>query len=880
MPVATGTRVGPYEIVGWLGAGGMGEVYRARDPRLGREVAIKLIPDTFAKDANRLHRFEQEARAAGQLNHPNILTVYDVGTHEGAPYVVSELLEGESLRSQLRAAPTSRRKAIDYARQIADGLAAAHDKGIVHRDLKPDNIFVTSEGRLKILDFGLAKLTQSADDVARHSRPLTETGAETVLGTAGYMSPEQVRGETVDHRSDIFSFGAVVYEMVTGHPAFTRGTAAETIAAILKEDPPEPSSATLPTALVRIMTRCLEKAREARFQSAHDLAFDLASLIRDTDAVPARTTPKGRRVGATVAALALAVAALLLAWSAWQRRARIAAPSFTRVVRLTHTSATEYGPAISRDGTWVAYLSDARGPIDIWVKFVAGGEASNLTAAAGLDVYGARNAQLDISPNGTAIAARVRAESGVDTWLIPAPLPGPPRKFIEAAAGLRWSPDGRRVAYFRTGQYAGEPLLVADADGTNPVEIVPARGGVHLHRPAWSHDGRYLYFVRTATRFDQEPAGIFRVPATGGAIEPVIPTSRRALDPLPMPDGAGLIYAANPTTADLNLWWRPLEAPSGAVRLTTGVGEYAEPRMAADGRRMVATLLDVRQWLVRFPVGDGKDTPIAGLKTLTAGVMLTRGDTGDVDPALAPQGPNRLVFSSTRGGIRHLWTALPNGSDPRPLTSGTALDERPAVSPDGRRVAFISDRGGERGIWLIGIEGGTPQFLGPATDLIDMLTWSPDGRQIAYAVAGGELPELRVMSIADKRPRKLQTPGAASAPAWSPTGDVIAYLEQLRPNFQRVAFVNSRGQPLHTDLPTSPNLGVAALAWAPDGRRLASASVQGCWIVELDAAQPFRKVAELPGSQRFHGAAWTRDGSSVIGAIEETRGDLVLFERE
>ena len=242
-PVATGTRVGPYEIVGWLGAGGMGEVYRARDPRLGREVAIKLIPETFAKDANRLHRFEQEARAAGQLNHPNILTVYDVGTHEGAPYIVSELLEGESLRSRLREAPLAPRKAIDYARQIAEGLAAAHDKGIVHRDLKPDNLFVTSEGRLKILDFGLAKLTQPADDAARHTGALTETGPGTVMGTAGYMSPEQVRGETVDHRSDIFSFGAVLYEMLTGRPAFTRETAADTMAAILKEDPPEPSSA-------------------------------------------------------------------------------------------------------------------------------------------------------------------------------------------------------------------------------------------------------------------------------------------------------------------------------------------------------------------------------------------------------------------------------------------------------------------------------------------------------------------------------------------------------------------------------------------------------------------------------------------------------------
>ena len=239
--------------------------------------------------------------------------------------------------------------------------------------------------------------------------------------------------------------------------------------------------------------------------------------------------------------------------------------------------------------------------------------------------------------------------------------------------------------------------------------------------------------------------------------------------------------------------------------------------------------------------------------------MLTRGDTGDLDPAVAPRGPNRLIFTSTRGGSRHLWTALPDGSDPRPLTSGMSLDERPAVSPDGRLVAFISDRGGKPGIWLIGIEGGTPQFLAPATDVIDMLTWSPDGRQIAYAVAGGYLPELRVMSLVDRRSRKLQTPAAASAPAWSPTRDVIAYLQPLRPGFTRVGFVDSRGQPLHTNLPPGPTVGIrTSLVWAPDGRRLASTSIDGLWIIEPDARQPFRKLAEqLPGSQRPHGVAWT-----------------------
>jgi serine/threonine protein kinase len=294
MPIERGTRIGPYEIDGWLGAGGMGEVYRARDPRLGRDVAIKLVLPAFATDAARLRRFEQEARAAGQLNHPGILSVYDVGMHQGAPYVVSELLEGETLRSAMRTGLPARR-ALDFARQIAEALAAAHDKGIVHRDLKPDNLFVSRDGRIKILDFGLAKLTQPLElDPTRAADP-TDTQAGVVLGTAGYMSPEQARGEPADHRSDIFSVGAVLYEMAAGRPAFTRGSAAETIAAILKEDPPTPFSPDTSPALERVVLRCLEKHPEARFQSARDLAFTLRELA---DSTSSGTSPRAAAGGA------------------------------------------------------------------------------------------------------------------------------------------------------------------------------------------------------------------------------------------------------------------------------------------------------------------------------------------------------------------------------------------------------------------------------------------------------------------------------------------------------------------------------------------------------------------------------------------------------
>ena len=304
MALTSGSKLGPYEIVALLGAGGMGEVYRARDSRLKREVAIKVLPQALSLDADRLRRFEQEALATAALNHPNILAVFDIGTSEGSPYVVSELLEGETLRERVRTGPIAVRKALDYALQIAHGLAAAHEKGIIHRDLKPENLFVTKDGRVKILDFGLAKLTQ-AESGSHTSLPTATHGTEAgmVLGTAGYMSPEQVRGKAVDPRSDIFSFGAILYEMLSGKRAFHGDTPADTMSAILKEDPPElnETNRTVSPALERIVQHCLEKNPEARFHSASDIAFDLEHLSGISGST-ARIAPIEDRAAATRAA--------------------------------------------------------------------------------------------------------------------------------------------------------------------------------------------------------------------------------------------------------------------------------------------------------------------------------------------------------------------------------------------------------------------------------------------------------------------------------------------------------------------------------------------------------------------------------------------------
>ena len=392
MPIPTGTRIGPYEIVGWLGAGGMGEVYRARDPRLGREVAIKLIPETFATDASRVHRFEQEARAAGQLNHPNILAVYDVGIHAGAPYIVSELLEGESLRSRLR----RRRAAVAQSRRLR-----APDRGGARRRARQGHRPPRREARQPVhhqrrADQDPRLRHRQADAAERRRGPAhrlpTETAAGMVVGTAGYMSPEQVRGEAVDARSDIFSFGTVLYEMLTGRPAFARETAAETMAAILKEDPPEPLPATVPPALARIVSRCLEKTREARFQSARDLAFGSRSLS-ETSADRGPASPSWRRgAGVRRRWRRRRRAEPLdgrreLADSGQQRRRRLMIPlANATFTRFTNWEGTEEGAEISPDGKFVAFLADRDGEFDLWLSQVGTGRLSQ--SHAGLPAAG------------------------------------------------------------------------------------------------------------------------------------------------------------------------------------------------------------------------------------------------------------------------------------------------------------------------------------------------------------------------------------------------------------------------------------------------------------------------------------------------------------
>ena len=374
MALATGTKLGHYEIVSPLGAGGMGEVYRAHDPQLGRDVAIKVLPASFSLDPDRLRRFDQEARAAATLNHPNILVVYQFGNYEGSPYLVSELLEGSTLRDQLMRGPLPVRKALDFAMQTARGLAAAHEKGIVHRDLKPENLFLTKDGRIKILDFGLAKLIEAPQSSGPGVPTLTEgTDPGVVLGTVGYMSPEQVRGQTADGRADLFALGAILYEILTGKRAFHKPTSAETISAILNEEPAPISQVVpaIPPALQKVIQRCLEKSPEQRFHSASDLAFALEALS-DSGSAPSGAFEQvtSRKRWPWIAAAACAIVVLVAA-AAWLARPS-AIPVVESVVQLTNDPNAKSG-SMETDGARIYFTLGASGSRKLAQVSVGGG---------------------------------------------------------------------------------------------------------------------------------------------------------------------------------------------------------------------------------------------------------------------------------------------------------------------------------------------------------------------------------------------------------------------------------------------------------------------------------------------------------------------------
>src|SRR5215469_13620131 len=488
MSLTAGTILGQYEIRSPLGAGGMGEVYRAHDTRLDRDVAIKVLPEYLTSDPERLRRFEQEARATAALNHPNILAVHQMATEGGVSYLVEELLDGETLRERLRRGPIPLRKAIDHSVQIAHGLAAAHDRGVVHRDLKPENLFVTKEGRVKILDFGLARLGPSKEASGEEATVTQRTDPGVVLGTAAYMSPEQVRGKTVDHRADIFAFGTILYEMVTGKQPFRKSTSAETMTAILNEEPPSISQIT-PTAspgMQRVVHRCLEKDPEQRFHSSHDLAFALEALSDSTTTTPSGSHAQqgkgwSRRritiVGTTVLVLIVASALAYL----WLRREPV--PKVSNYVQLTNDGQPKY--LVGTDGPRLYLGLGNYNSRSVGVIPISGGEPTKISAPS------AKMFAVDLSADGSQVLVVDQQDiTRGPLWSLPV-LGGLPRRLGEIEGqDAKWSSDGKMLAYSNGGD-----LFVARADGTEPRKLVAMQSPTSIDSISWWPDDTRLRFA-------------------------------------------------------------------------------------------------------------------------------------------------------------------------------------------------------------------------------------------------------------------------------------------------------------------------------------------------------------------------------------------------
>src|SRR5687767_9441955 len=576
-----GTKFGRYEIIAPLGAGGMGEVYRARDPQLDRSVCLKVLTAAGSEDLERQRRFEQEARAASQLNHPNVLSVFDVGIENGRLYIISELLEGETLRDRLKGGRLALRRCVDFGIQIGRGLTAAHHRGIAHRDLKPENIFVTRDGVVKILDFGLAKFLNDSRRTALDGATLTvETQAGVVMGTVGYMSPEQARGMAADHRSDIFSFGAILYEMVSGQRAFHGATAADTISAILNLEPAAlaHSVAEAPPLLDRIVTHCLEKDPHERFQSMGDVVFDLESLT--TVSGPVAAPPAPRRPWARIAftGLVLAILGVALYQLLTSGSSRVKPRLPVAFQRLTDREGIEEMPALSPDGRAVALVAGIDGIPQIMVQLLQGGAPLQIT----------RDALPHSSPrwapdSASLIYFSASREPGISgaIWEVPA-LGGTPRLLTQAIAPGDISHDGKWLAFIRSGEGKAE-LVIARRDGSDPRVAAALTAGLDYLSLRWSPDDRWLAY-QAGSVFSND---IHVVSRDGGEPRAITSTRRAVAGVDWMLDGSGVVYSSAREHTLLylpsyNLWLTSLD---GTTRqLTFGEASYLHPDVDAKGR--------------------------------------------------------------------------------------------------------------------------------------------------------------------------------------------------------------------------------------------------------------------------------------------------------
>ena len=862
--MATETRIGPYEIVSTLGAGGMGEVFRAWDHRLQREVAIKVVKNSSG-DPEWQKRFLQEARAAGGLNHPNILTVHDVGLENGSPYLVTELIEGDSLRSLLKKGAVPFGKAIEIAMQIVDGLAAAHRAGIVHRDLKPANIMITKAGLVKLLDFGLAKQVNAVPGESAHE--LTEPGL--IIGTATYMSPEQARGEQVDIRSDQFSFGLILYEMLAGTPAFDRGSAVRTMAAIVDEEcrPLATLNATVPAPLVWIVERCLVKDREHRYASTFDLYYDLKTVEAKTRGLnraeaPGAATSRGR-AAALCSVLICLVLAAVSARLFWTLSRSVNFREY-RLTPLATSGVFEGEPAWSPDGKNIAFTGDVGHVRQVFVRNLSAYTAAQITRAA------QDCSQPFWSADGTRIFYLAGDESGASAlWSVGA-TGGVPQRLRGNVKSASIGPNGA-LAYLAPESGDGLSLWIApDAQSSNALKYRDSRwpyASFSNGHVSFSPDGKAIGLWLASWGGSSE---FWVIPYPAGQPRRAF-TFEDGIYPFHwMPDGHRILFGGVlPGTIGSDL--HTADVGSGHILAITKTTQDAlQPAISPDSKRIAFTISEHDFDLLQFSVADPT------LKPLLASSL------NEFSPAWSPLG-SQLGFVTDRMGLQQIWVKSVGDGWERPLVSPKDLGRSwissfsdLSFSPDAQRLAFVASRAGTHSIYLFNYAGGPLIKLLTRTDEERAPSWSPDGNSLAFAVnKNGQWWLATASSGGNTTPSLLRQLPSIHDVRWSPTGNFIACntrdtLFLISPDGHQMRAI-SIAQWITFDWQNDGATLIGVLRHADARRSLVSLDIESGAVRDISAV-------DLPSVAEIGRLSISRQSQQIAIAVSKPRGDIWMLE--
>ena len=936
MLLTPNTRLGRYHIRTELGQGGMGEVYLAWDSQLERIVAIKILPAAVASDRERLRRFIQEAKAAAALNHPAIATIYEIGEADGTHFISMEYVDGQTLRHFIYSHQTELPQLIRYLQHAALGLTKAHASGIVHRDLKPDNIMITGEGHAKILDFGLAKLLeppvspQGDPEQASTVQIREHTQSGMIMGTVGYMSPEQARGQAVDQRSDIFSFGCILFEAATRHRPFEADSTIDTLHKIIHAPAPALKEYTplAPAELQRIVRKCLAKDPEERYQSIKDVAIDLKELRREMAAEadmelsvqPPFAQPavssggaargsveaghqiteqaaatgetgkghpttsaeylvgeikrhkRGALVIAAVLILVLASISYAVYWYTNQSKTDLAATAFRemKLTRLT-TTGKVYDAVISPDGKYVAYVERDGPQQSLWLRQVATSSTVQMVPPADTFYVG-----LTFSPDNNYIyyvTAKPHEDFGTEDFGTLCEIPvlgGAPRKLLaKIDSGVSFSPDGKRFAFIRSSEAKNESdLMIVNADGTGEQKIAQRQMKESFaFSPAWSPDGKVL----ACAAMVGASVNFLAIEVESGAMKPISEKKWTGIGGglAWLKDASGLLMTSRDIASNKHQIWQ-ISYPSGeARRITSDLNDYWNLSVSADSSALVSVQRNATSSLWIAPNGDaGRARQIAP-------------GNSDGRSGLSWTPDNRLVYASEASGKSDLWIINADGTNQKQLTVGTGYNAFPAVSPDGRHVVFYSRHETNRNIWRIDIDGSNPKQLTMSNSATHP-SLSPDGQWVIYE--SGEAGIFRLWKVSIDGSTTVQiTEKGAGVPSVSPDGKQIACIYLSEPNSFKLTIISfESGQPLKVfDTPLeNPSVNTSPIIhWTPDGRaisyRVTKGGVSNIWAQPVDGGAP-KQLTDFK-SEIIYGWGWSRDGKQLALSRGTETNDVVLI---